>query len=77
MPTCIKCSNVQAKLNNGNLYKTCFSKEKNSQINDSFISQLNDETNNDAPLDERDERYVIDLNKESMLQEKRWNVEIT
>ena len=60
MPSCVKCSYVQAKLNKGDLCKACYDLNTAQCSNDSDSNCLSD-------------RSMVDMIKENMLQEKLWN----
>ena len=63
MPKCSKCTIVQAKLIKGQLCRSCYSCD-----NESNDDELNTEL--------LSERNIVDLIKKNMLQEKKWNAEI-
>ena len=76
MPKCVNCSNKQSKLNRGRLCRACF-----NNIND--VNKTNSLTCEDANTDDVvnepsfNDRQIIDLIKENMTQEKKWNEERT
>ena len=71
MPKCVICENVQAKLNKRNLCKDCF----NEKDNRSVISEYtNDNSSNDVTI--IGDRTIMDIIKENMTQERRWNEEM-
>ena len=58
MPACINCSIVQARLNEGDLCKSCFNKRNDdNDINNLLHSGLIDGASNSAQY----ERNIIDL----------------
>ena len=73
MPKCSNCNNVQAKLNKRKLCKKCHNNynDQNKGI-DLKEDQLDESINMQLPND----RSIIDLIKENMEQEKKWNVEV-
>ena len=60
MPSCVKCSYVQAKLNKGDLCKSCF------DLNAAHCSI-------DVDFNCQSDRSMVDIIKENMIQEKIWN----
>ena len=74
MPKCVICANVHAKLNKGNLCKQCFNEKDNSLYN-----TINDNTNDTSLNDGTviDDRAIMDIIKENMAQERKWNEGMT
>ena len=72
MPKCVICENVQAKLNKGDLCKDCFNEKDNRSV---ICEYTNDNSSNDVTI--IDDRTIMDIIKENMTQERRWNEEMT
>ena len=72
MPKCSNCNNVQAKLNKRKLCKKCHNNYNDQNKGIDLKDQLDESINMQLPKD----RSIIDLIKENMEQEKKWNVEV-
>lgn len=81
MPKCCKCGKPQAKLNKGGFCKACFKIKYNPEIIESVIKMTNSTDNIDESIDlDHDEaindRCMINVIKQSMLSERKWNDEM-
>lgn len=69
MPNCSKCNGAQAKLNKGALCKSCNEKKIDiNKNNDSIENEINGENCENVSND----RTVLEIIKEHMMQEKKW-----
>ena len=81
MPKCCKCSKSQAKLNKGGFCKACFKIKYNPEIIESVIKMSNSTENIDESIDMGhdetiNDRCMINVIKQSMLSERKWNDEM-
>ena len=74
MGRCIQCSNIQAKLNKGQLCKTCFSIKINPEQNINITNDDSDDKYNDNGM--VNDHTIIDLIKENMMKKQIWNEEV-
>ena len=77
MAKCSKCSKSQSRLNNGGLCRSCFQKKPNND-NANGNNELNSsntiiETNKILGAEQANDRTMIDLIKDNMLNERKWN----
>ena len=76
MPNCCKCNKQQSRLNKGGLCKSCFHKKINPATpNDNNESILNNNNGiTDVNYDDQsNDRTMIDIIKQNMLNERKWN----
>ena len=80
MSKCVICANVPVKLNKGNLCKECLNEKGNSAENTPVLYNTMSDNTNDTCLNDGtviDDRAIMDIIKENMTQEKKWNEEMT
>ena len=80
MPKCCNCKKTQARLNKGGFCKACYQHKDNPIITDGVINikDINSTVNMDGSIEDGNyeivnDRNVINLFKESMLNERKWN----
>lgn len=76
MPQCVVCETVQARLNDGDLCRLCFS-DKDTEVLIKANYNNDESSNGTNKCLPSIEKGMIDLIKENMIQEKKWNLEIT